>query len=75
MQVELKLKSKGYNLEQISKIHAPIGLNISSKTPQKLLFQLWLKSHKLEEVLINNKIIKVVLAAGLSQRFGLETKS
>ena len=31
-----RLKSEGYNLEQISKIHAPIGLNISSKTPQEI---------------------------------------
>ena len=31
-----RLKNEGYNLEQISKIHAPIGLNISSKTPQEI---------------------------------------
>ena len=31
-----RLKREGYNLEQISKIHAPIGLNISSKTPQEI---------------------------------------
>ena len=31
-----RLKTEGYNLEQISKIHAPIGLNISSKTPQEI---------------------------------------
>ena len=31
-----RLKSEGYNLEQIGKIHAPIGLNISSKTPQEI---------------------------------------
>ena len=31
-----RLKREGFNLEQISKIHAPIGLNISSKTPQEI---------------------------------------
>ena len=31
-----RLKSEGYNLEDINKIHAPIGLNISSKTPQEI---------------------------------------
>ena len=31
-----RLKNEGYNLEQICKIHAPIGLNISSKTPQEI---------------------------------------
>ena len=31
-----RLKNEGYNLEQISRIHAPIGLNISSKTPQEI---------------------------------------
>ena len=31
-----RLKSEGYDLEDINKIHAPIGLNISSKTPQEI---------------------------------------
>ena len=31
-----RLKNEGFNLNQIDKIHAPIGLNISSKTPQEI---------------------------------------
>ena len=31
-----RLKNEGFNLNQISKIHAPIGLNILSKTPQEI---------------------------------------
>ena len=31
-----RLKSEGFNLNQINKIHAPIGLNILAKTPQEI---------------------------------------
>tara|TARA_B100000900_G_C20456074_1_gene665208 strand:+ start:10 stop:963 length:954 start_codon:yes stop_codon:yes gene_type:complete len=31
-----RLKNEGFDLNQIEKIHAPIGLNISSKTPQEI---------------------------------------
>tara|TARA_B100001057_G_C22767096_1_gene918094 strand:+ start:424 stop:1377 length:954 start_codon:yes stop_codon:yes gene_type:complete len=31
-----RLKNEGFALNQIDKIHAPIGLNISSKTPQEI---------------------------------------
>ena len=69
-----RLISHGLSKETLTKIHGPIGLNISSKTPEEISISiLELTKYRRNKMNFHN-ILKIVLAAGNSKRFGSKNK-